>query len=896
MYTVRYGDSYLHDPYDDDAKVSNLTVNSVLNGSCTCTFNITPTNPLYGTLEIRSMTNAIYVCEDDTVLFEGYITSLDTSYDLICTVNCNSGLGYLSDTIIRPYATYKSDEDPTGLNYIDGNPNTLFEWYISQHNAHAQAGKQFSVGINQAISVCNRNYIYQSNTGYSETASEINTVFIDTYGGYLFSRYENGIRIIDYFSDCVDVNAQVIDFGENLTNFSKSDTETDVYTCLIPIGYTPEDETDDDGNVIKSYPPLSLADMADGYTAYSGFYVEGDRVYYVPAVETYGIIEQYQSYSDDEDVETLLYHAVADLLNSFSPSITIEAKAVDLSLYKTGYKPLLPGQLVRIRSAPHNIDSYMLLSEMDLDLQNPGNTTYTFGMTYGTLTGLQNKKITELNSSLNRQLDSVSALDKTTKDAAKAAQNAKTLAKEAKDAADEAIVSSIEQFYNSTSPTELAGGTWSQNRTWVDGKYTWRRTLVSYANGSTTYSPDENGICISGNTGETGAQGEKGDKGDQGETGAQGEKGDDGNGIASTNISYQASSSDTVVPTSTWSSTVVETSETEPYLWTKTSLIYDNAVVTDSYSVSSTLKSAVSKTDFAEATTAINDKYDSLNTTVESHTSIIGDTTTISGTISGSIVQLTNEYSSIDQKADSIEQTVTQIQNGILIQDTRTTNAPPSWYISNYPGKIVNEYKNSDVIELNTGIGTVTCILTTQTPDQSIVSSSLPRQTAKIESTGREFWRAAESTSAWSSWIDTYGEIIINGYNYSNLESKVKQNATSISECFTKTDAQVLSSQIDSNTENIEGISNTVDTITASITRNMDSEGNPQLELKTTANALSVLLTNSQLTFKDSGTAVAYISNQKLYIQNAEILDQLNLGTYAWKVRSNGNLSLVYSG
>ena len=77
---------------------------------------------------------------------------------------------------------------------------------------------------------------------------------------------------------------------------------------------------------------------------------------------------------------------------------------------------------------------------------------------------------------------------------------------------DTSIKSSVEQFYSSDSPTSLNGGMWSGTQpTWIDGKYIWRRTLITYQDGSTSYSPSENGVCITGNTG---AQGDKGEDGD----------------------------------------------------------------------------------------------------------------------------------------------------------------------------------------------------------------------------------------------------------------------------------------------------------------------------------------------------------------------------------------------
>lgn len=127
------------------------------------------------------------------------------------------------------------------------------------------------------------------------------------------------------------------------------------------------------------------------------------------------------------------------------------------------------------------------------------------------------------------------------------------------------IVSAVEEFYLSTSPTELLGGNWSNTQpTWVDGTYIWRRTFVEHGNGTTEYTPSENGVCITGNTGPAGPAGK---------------------GINSTSITYQASSSGTVAPTGSWSNTIPTVSQGQ-YLWSKTFITYTDASTSTTYSVS----------------------------------------------------------------------------------------------------------------------------------------------------------------------------------------------------------------------------------------------------------------------------------------------------------------------
>lgn len=71
--------------------------------------------------------------------------------------------------------------------------------------------------------------------------------------------------------------------------------------------------------------------------------------------------------------------------------------------------------------------------------------------------------------------------------------------------ADAAVMSTIDQYYQSDSPTELIGGDWSiVEPVWTDGKYMWRRSKVTYGSGEIEYTPSENGVCITGNTGSKG--------------------------------------------------------------------------------------------------------------------------------------------------------------------------------------------------------------------------------------------------------------------------------------------------------------------------------------------------------------------------------------------------------
>lgn len=65
------------------------------------------------------------------------------------------------------------------------------------------------------------------------------------------------------------------------------------------------------------------------------------------------------------------------------------------------------------------------------------------------------------------------------------------------------------------------------------------------------------------------------------------------------------------------------------------------------------------------------------------------------------------------------------------------------------------------------------------------------------------------------------------------------------------------------------------------------------IELGQDGNDVSLLIKPDRVAFLDKGQEVAYISDRKLYITEAEILTSLTLGRFAFVPRENGNLSFL---
>lgn len=431
-YKVLYDNQLLFDPYTDD-RITDTKLSSKLNAASYFDFTIAPTHSLYSKLKERAGEVRIYF--NNLILFKGEISQIEEDFEGNYSVSCTGVLDYLTATRVRPYSTVEGEQPLKAPSSFDG----YFQWLIDQHNSNClDSRKHFSVGVNQGNALDKNNYIYRSSEQRPTTASEIEDKILNSAGGYLFVRYQDDLNILDLYADVYDVNTQIIDYGVNMLDFTKTTTSEGQYTAVVATGYTPNPP---EGQPDAKMKPITLEGCTDGGTPYSSTIVKmGDRVYDVEAVKRYGYREYYVSNTDITTYDGLLYYACKTLNTLLSPALTISVKAVDLALIMGDkYKHLQLGQAVRIRSKPRKVDEYLMVNSIDLNLMNPENTTFDLGASYDTLTGQQSAYLKKLNASINASLDTVAALGYNVKNSEKLAQEAKDTANTANTNANSAV-------------------------------------------------------------------------------------------------------------------------------------------------------------------------------------------------------------------------------------------------------------------------------------------------------------------------------------------------------------------------------------------------------------------------------------------------------------------------
>jgi hypothetical protein len=430
-YRITYGGRDLFDPYTDDV-VYDAKLTAKSNNPDYLDFTVPLGHDLYGEVEGRG--EVVELSWGGTVLFRGEVESIDVDTEGNKEVACTGALGWLGDTVVRPYSTIVNEQPLCAPSNVDG----LFQWYVDQHDEHIMDDRRrFIVGVNQGAALDANNYVYRSSEQLPTTWDEISDKILDSLGGYVTVDYTEPTTV-NLYADVHETNAQVIDFGVNITDFSSKTDTGDMYTAVRAVGKAPEKDEGDESE--DEEPAPTLADLPDQCVE-GTIWKRGDVVYDAAQVERYGYREYAYSDNDCTTAAGLLASAVKKLKALMSPTLTVTVKAVDLALYMEGYDHLKVGQAVRVRSALHGVDEYLMVSSVTVDLQDPANTVYTLGAEYSTLTGQQSSYLKSQTASINKALDTAAALSPEVKAAAKTATDAASAAATAAEKADAAAES-----------------------------------------------------------------------------------------------------------------------------------------------------------------------------------------------------------------------------------------------------------------------------------------------------------------------------------------------------------------------------------------------------------------------------------------------------------------------
>jgi len=372
MYQIKQGNYVLYDLRDEDLILENPQLDLELNKIGNLSFSIYPTHPHFE--RIQKLSSKMTVLKDNTVIFMGRVISDEQGLYNNKKVNCEGVLGYLNDSIVRPFS-------------FSGTPSQFFTNLFNDHNLQVTEEQQLKVGI---ITVTDSNdYISRSSIDYKSTWDVLNDALISKLGGYLRVRYETDGVYVDYLEDFDDTSTQDIEFGKNLIDVLVKNDAADVCTAVIPLGAEIEKE---DGTTEK----LTIKSVNNGL----------DYLINQEAYEKYGfIVAPVENTTwDDVTVPSNLLRKGTEFLNNQAVMLksTIELSSADLSLVDKDIESFWIYQYIRFISSMNGIKERYLLNKISIPISIPEMMKITLGKEITSLTGIEMSNKNNINDVVNR--------------------------------------------------------------------------------------------------------------------------------------------------------------------------------------------------------------------------------------------------------------------------------------------------------------------------------------------------------------------------------------------------------------------------------------------------------------------------------------------------------------
>ena len=476
MYRVFCDGSLLYHSNLESLQIFDPSLELELNKTGSFVFTLYPDHPRFSM--VKRLKSIILVYQDDFLLFRGRVLDEEVGWHNEKTFSCEGELAFLLDTIQRPYDFTGSIPEFLGM-------------LLSNHNAQTDAVKAFTLG-NVTLTDPN-DYIVRSDIDYVNTWDVITKKLVDMLGGFLQVRHVDGVNYLDYLAESTLLAPQKITFGKNLLDLKRTRKGEDIATAIIPLGAKLQD----------SDQRLTIASVNGGLD----YLVDED------AANELGIIYRTVIFDDVTEPSNLKTKGEAYLSDSVKQWETIDLTAADLATVNKDITSFHLGTMVQVESYPHGLNQRFRVEKLSLKLFDPAANQMTLGKTIKAFSEVVVFKKGDPGRPGQQGQPGTPGKD----------------GKDGRDGIDGVGVASItEQYYLSTSATALSGGSWSGTvPTWIDGRFMWTRSVVTYTNGT---SNTTNAKCV------TGAKGS---------TGTAGSAGKDGISITSVDVMYYQSTSST---------------------------------------------------------------------------------------------------------------------------------------------------------------------------------------------------------------------------------------------------------------------------------------------------------------------------------------------------------------
>ena len=353
-YLVGSTSNSVYSPFESDRRIISGVYHRETNTVGSLTFSVLYTHPVYDMF--KEYKGVIRLYWGSALIYKFRIIKIRRDFCNTLTVQCEGLLGYLNDSIVKPYvfnvnhSVYPSNIPPPSCSPVE-----YMTELIALHNSMVEAEQRFTF-VDETDGAFNGILFTTEQTAYPKTWDELQSKIIKNIGGYIQIRHMGAENRLVFKAALTDSNTQTVRFRQNLKDLELETASRKFATAIYPIStYT-------DSNGARRTLKLTGTEYID-------------KPLLTPI---YGRIIECVQYEGINTEEKLREIAQRDLNNYINRGKPIKASATDMSALDSSVPPLEVDKLTRIISEVNNVDVTVMLNAFDVDILDPRNSTYTF--------------------------------------------------------------------------------------------------------------------------------------------------------------------------------------------------------------------------------------------------------------------------------------------------------------------------------------------------------------------------------------------------------------------------------------------------------------------------------------------------------------------------------------
>ena len=376
LWAIYAGDVCIDHPnlYDQGRVVADIEIDLEVNAHGSMKFTVPITNPGYDTAtQLGTVVIATY---GGRKVFRGRVADTTRDFYNNVEVYCEGHLAFLCDSMLPRFA-YK------------GTVTNFLRFILDTHNSEVEDYKKLYLGTVTVTDPDNNGVLVRSSESSISSWEAVTGRLIDMLGGYVMVRETDGKYYVDYLAELTEKSNQTVEFGENLLDLEEHIDTENIVTVLYPFGARIEEN----GTNENTYDKYMEEPESTGLTEWHGNRVtvreaNGGTMYVEDAdgINAWGKIWGTNVWDDVTLPSNLLTKAKAWLKNQIKATTTNELNAVDLNIVNIEIDDIQLGEIVHVRSAPHDLETDMPCLKIHLEPGAPDKSTVTLGATATELT------------------------------------------------------------------------------------------------------------------------------------------------------------------------------------------------------------------------------------------------------------------------------------------------------------------------------------------------------------------------------------------------------------------------------------------------------------------------------------------------------------------------------